>query len=38
MRLTRIEELMELDPAPESPEGKELNALVDEQLEAEKGL
>jgi hypothetical protein len=35
-RLKRIEQLMESDPAPDTDEGRLLNALVDEQIEAEK--
>ena len=35
-RLKRIEVLMETDPSPESPEGQELNRLVDLQVEYEK--
>jgi len=34
-RLKRIDELMEKDPEPLSPEGVELNRLVDLQCEAE---
>lgn len=37
-RIARIAELMELDPALGTPEGDELNRLVDEQMEFEKGL
>ena len=37
-RLKRIEELMRLDPAPDTAEGQELNRLVDEQVRAERGI
>lgn len=37
-RLTRIEQLMRGDPDPNSVAGKELNALVDKQMEAEKHI
>ena len=35
-RLKRIAELMEPDPAKDSPEGRELDLLVDEQIAYEK--
>lgn len=37
-RLKRIAELMQADPEPDSPEGRELKRLVDEQVEAERGI
>lgn len=37
-RLARIEHLMRGDPDPTSVAGKELNALVDQQMEAEKHI
>lgn len=37
-RLARIERLMMTDPTPDSADGKELNALVDQQMEAEKHI
>lgn len=35
VRMRRIEELMALDPELGTPEGEELNRLVDEQVEYE---
>lgn len=37
-RLKRIEELMILDPALDTPEGQELDKLVEEQVAAERHL
>jgi hypothetical protein len=37
-RLKKIEQLMESDTAPDTDEGRLLNALVDEQMEAEKHI
>jgi hypothetical protein len=37
-RLKKIEQLMEADPSPDSDDGRFLNALMDEQVEAEKGF
>lgn len=37
-RLKRIEELMALDPELDTPEGEELNRLVDEQITEEERI
>lgn len=37
-RLDRIEQLMQRDPPADTPEGMELNKLVDEQIAAERHI